>query len=182
MKNSREIMLGVTGSIACYKAADLASKLVQKGHSVHVVMTAAAQKFITPLTFQTITCRRVITEMFSRDYDVEEGHIPLARLCQIILIAPATADIIGKLANGIADDYLTTAVMASKAPVFIAPAMNDVMYGNPILQKNIKTLKAVGYDFIEPEKGRLACGTEGKGRLASVEVILDRVDNIRINN
>ncbi|MBI5359745.1 MAG: phosphopantothenoylcysteine decarboxylase [Planctomycetes bacterium] len=182
MKNSTEILLGVTGSIACYKAADLASKLVQNGYSVHVVMTAAAQKFIAPLTFQTITCRKVITEMFPQDYEVEEGHIPLARLCRLILIAPATANIIGKLANGIADDYLTTAVMASKAPVVIAPAMNDVMYNNPVLQKNIKALKSIGYDFIEPEKGRLACGTEGKGRLASVEVIMDRIDKVRIKN
>lgn len=171
MKN---IILGVTGSIAAYKAADIANTLTKSGHCVHVIMTNAATKFITPLTFQTLTHNKVETDMFEElNYSVV-NHISLAKNADLCLIAPATANVIGKLASGIADDMLTTVVMALDGkPVLIAPAMNTAMYENPINQRNMKILSENGYRFIEPKEALLACGDLGRGALADVDIIIN---------
>lgn len=173
MKN---IILGVTGSIAAYKAADIANTLTKSGIGVHVIMTAAGEKFITPLTLQTLTKNKVYMDMFA-EYDTSEvKHISLAKKADLCLIAPATADIIGKLYSGIADDMLTTVTMAMGGkPVVIAPAMNTAMYLNPITQRNMKMLREYGYEFIEPKESLLACGDLGKGALADVETIINYV-------
>lgn len=171
----RTIVLGVSGGIACYKAAELVRLLVQEGFSVQVVMTRGAMEFVTPLTFQTLSGRPVATETFSLTQESEIGHIRLADQAHLLVIAPATANIIGKIAAGIADDLLTTILMATKARVLIAPSMNVHMFENPILQENIGKLKALGYHFIEPTEGYLACGYEGKGRLPEPEDILEEI-------
>ncbi len=169
------VVVGVTGSIACYKAAEIVSKLVQLGRHVHVVMTRAAQEFVRPLTFETLSGNRVATDMFEPKETYEIEHVALAEKADLLLIAPASANIIGKIASGIADDFLSTLVMAVKCPVLIAPAMNDRMYENAIVQANLKKLAQLGYSFIAPEAGRLACGRSGAGRLASLETILAAV-------
>jgi phosphopantothenoylcysteine decarboxylase/phosphopantothenoylcysteine decarboxylase/phosphopantothenate--cysteine ligase len=164
---SKNIILGVTGSIAAYKAAETASLLTKAGISVHVIMTAAAQKFITPLTFQTLTKNRVYTDMFDEIPHMEVEHISLAKKADAALIAPATANIIGKIASGIADDMLSTVITAfQNKPLIIAPAMNTAMYENPVTKRNIETLTRFGCKFIEPKTARLACGDTGKGALA----------------
>ncbi len=165
------IVLGVTGSIAAYKAVDIANKLTQDGANVDVVMTRSAQEFVTPLTFQTLTRRKVYTSLWDES---NEGvvHIDLAQKADVVLIAPATANIIAKLANGYADDLLTDVVLATRSPVVIAPAMNVNMYENAITQENIQKLKDRGFIFIEPVEGRLACGVYGKGKLAETHHIL----------
>lgn len=170
------VVLGVTGSIAAYKALDIVSKLKKKNIDVNVIETLAATKFVTPLSFQSLSQREVAVEMLEEPKSFEIRHISLAQKADVILIAPSTANIIGKIANGIADDMLTTTVLASKAPVVIAPAMNTFMYENIINQKNMAYLKSIGYGFIEPDSGRLACGTEGKGKLADTETIVDAVE------
>ncbi|MBI5968739.1 MAG: bifunctional phosphopantothenoylcysteine decarboxylase/phosphopantothenate--cysteine ligase CoaBC [Deltaproteobacteria bacterium] len=175
MLKDRKIVLGVTGGIAAYKAAELVRELVRAGAEVHVVMTKSAQAFITPLTFQTLSGNPVATELFSLIEESEIGHISLADRAEILVIAPATANIIGKIASGIADDMLTTIVMATKAPVLIAPAMNVHMWENPICQENIEKLRARGYQFVGPESGELACGYEGKGRLAEIPTIMEEI-------
>ncbi|MDR0851604.1 MAG: phosphopantothenoylcysteine decarboxylase [Clostridiales Family XIII bacterium] len=170
MKN---ILLGVTGSIAVYKAADLANKLTKTGDSVDVVMTKNAQEFVAPLTFETLTKNRVYTDSFEKTGDFDVEHIGLAKKADIVLIAPATANIIGKIASGIADDLLTTIVMAvQNKPIVICPAMNTAMYENKIVQANMLKLKELGYLFIEPRESLLACGDLGKGALAETETIL----------
>jgi phosphopantothenoylcysteine decarboxylase/phosphopantothenoylcysteine decarboxylase/phosphopantothenate--cysteine ligase len=178
-KPVKQILLGVTGSIAAYKACDIASGLVKKGYEVQVVMTEGARQFVTPITFQTLTHRRVYYDMFN-EYDANDvRHISLARACDGVLVAPASANIIGKIANGIADDTLSTVIMAVKdKPILIAPAMNTAMYENPILQENISKLKRCGYMFIEPKEGLLACGDVGKGALAEVSNILETVKKV----
>lgn len=168
------VVLGVTGGIAAYKAAEIVSGLTKAGVDVHVIMTEAAQRFITPLTLQTLSKNPVITNMFAEPKSWEVQHIALADRADAFLIAPASANVIGKMANGIADDMLSTTVMATTAPVIVAPAMNVHMYDNPILQRNCQTLQALGYQFVDSAVGRLACGYEGKGRLAPVEEILER--------
>ncbi|GAB4258613.1 bifunctional phosphopantothenoylcysteine decarboxylase/phosphopantothenate--cysteine ligase CoaBC [Thermincola ferriacetica] len=175
MLQGKCVVLGVTGGIAAYKAADLASRLIKHGAEVHVIMTKAACRFITPLTLQTISRQRVITDMFQEPVSWEVQHIALADKADLMAVVPATANIIGKVANGIADDMLSTTLMATKAPVVFAPAMNVHMYENPIVQGNINKLKQLGYYFIEPATGRLACGYEGKGRLPDVEYIMDKL-------
>ncbi len=173
MKN---IILGVTGSIAAYKAADLAHRLFKEGYEVEVIMTGSATKFITPLTFRSLTHRNVYTEMFCDDFPSDVKHISLAQKAEVVLIAPATANIIGKLAAGIGDDMLTTTILAVRnTPVLIAPAMNTGMWENPIVQENITKLKKYGYQFIEPRESILACATLGKGALAEVEDIMKAV-------
>lgn len=173
MKN---ILLCVTGSIAAYKAAELASRFVKDGYNVDVIMTDSAQEFITPLTFQSLTKNRVYTSMFAEYEPDQVEHISLAKKADLCLVAPATANIIGKIASGIADDMATTVIMALEhAPVFICPAMNTKMYENPIVQKNIKDLEMLGYHFIEPKESRLACGDLGKGALADIEIIVQTV-------
>lgn len=178
MLNGKTVVLGVSGGIAVYKACDLVSKLKKLGLNIHVIMTKGATEFVTPLTFQSLSQNYVVSDMFAepRTWDVE--HISLAKKADLFLIVPATANVIGKIANGISDDMLTTTVMATKAPVLIAPAMNTIMYENPIVQKNIKFLESYGYEFVEPGSGRLACGDIGAGKLADVDDIVERVKNI----
>ncbi|TZE83417.1 bifunctional phosphopantothenoylcysteine decarboxylase/phosphopantothenate--cysteine ligase CoaBC [Calorimonas adulescens] len=173
--NNKNIVLGVTGSIAAYKAADIVSRLKKLKANVNVIMTESATKFISPLTLQILSSNYVAVGMFDEVKSWEIEHISLATKADIFVIAPATANIIGKIANGIADDLLTTTVMATKAPVLIAPAMNVNMYENKITQENINKLKSLGYKFIEPATGILACGVYGKGKLADVDDIISGI-------
>ena len=168
-------MLGVSGGIACYKAVELVRLLVRAGFSVQVVMTRGAMEFVTPLTFQTLSGHPVATETFNLTQESEIGHINLADSADLFVIAPATANIIGKIANGIADDLLTTVVMATQAPVLLAPAMNIHMFENPLVQENLRKLGRVGYHLLEPAEGFLACGYEGKGRLPEPEKIAEEI-------
>lgn len=172
---SKCVVIGVTGGIAVYKALDVISALRKKDIEVHVIMTEGASKFVNPLTFQSISQNMVVTDMFAEPKAWEIQHISLAQKADLMLIAPATANVIGKISNGIADDMLSTTVMATKAKVLIAPAMNTNMYQNPIVQNNISKLKDFGYKFIEPASGRLACGDIGIGKLADVNTIVERV-------
>ena len=173
MNNS---VLGITGSIAAYKAADIANSLTKDGNSVHVIMTKSAEEFITPLTFQTLTKNKVYTAMVEPYIPSEVENISLAQKADLFLVAPASANFLAKAAAGIADDMLTTVFLAvKKIPVLIAPAMNTAMYENPITQRNIQTLSDLGFQFIEPREARLACGDLGKGALADVDVILAKV-------
>ncbi len=173
MLNSKCIILGVSGGIAVYKAVELLRLLTKAEAEVHVIMTRAAQEFVTPLTFQTLSGNPVHTELFNLISEREIGHISLADRAQLFLLAPATANIIGKIAAGIADDMLTTTVMATKAPVLIAPAMNVNMYTNPIYRENEEKLRRFGYRFVAPVSGSLACGWEGEGKLAPPETIFE---------
>ena len=174
---TKNILLCVTGSIAVYKAADLANRMVKEGYNVETIMTHGAREFVAPLTFQTLTGNKVHTEMFDLyDPDHQVEHISLARKADVCIVAPATANIIGKIAAGIADDMVSTVIMAlDHAPVYICPAMNTKMYENPIVQRNIKSLWAMGYRFIEPKESRLACGDIGRGAMADVNVIVNAV-------
>ena len=172
MDRKKEIIIGVTGSIAAYKACDIIRELKKRGHNVTVVMTEEAAEFVTPLLMSEISQNKTYSEMFDPAVDWDIKHISLAQSAALILIAPATANIIAKLACGICDDLLTCTVLASKAPVLVAPAMNDNMYAASVTQENIKKLKARGYKFVGPVKGKLACGTEGVGHIASVEEIV----------
>ena len=178
MLKGKKIVLGVTGGIAAYKAAELVRELVRSGAEVFVVMTRSAQEFITPLTLQTLSGNKVATDLFSLLEESEIGHISLADRADILVIAPATANIIGKIAGGIADDMLSTVVMATQAPVLLAPAMNVHMWENSVTQENIQKLRARGYHFIDPEAGELACGYEGKGRLAEIPAIVEEVQTL----
>ncbi len=168
------IVLGITASIAAYKAADLTSKLAKAGCDLHIVMTRGAAQFITPLTLQTLSRNPVTTDIFDERDDWHPGHIELADNAQLLLIAPATADIIAKLAFGFADTALTAIALATKAPLLIAPAMNGKMWLHPATQENVARLRARGAEFIGPEEGLLACGYEGIGRLWPVDDIVDR--------
>lgn len=178
MLNNKNIVLGVCGGIAAYKACDLTSRLKKLNANIDVIMTKSAAEFVTQLTFQSLSLNQVITDMFDKPKYYEIEHISLAKKADIIVIAPATANIIGKLANGIADDMLTTTIMASKAIKLIAPAMNTNMYENPIVQRNIDTLKQLGYYLMEPGVGRLACGDIGKGKMAEPELIEDKIKEL----
>jgi phosphopantothenoylcysteine decarboxylase / phosphopantothenate---cysteine ligase len=173
MLKGKVIVLGVTGGIAVYKAVELLRLLTRAGATVHVVMTRGATEFVTPLTFQTLSGNPVHQELFNLISEQEIGHISLAERADLFLIAPATANFVGKVASGIADDLLTTTVMATRAPVLIAPAMNVNMYHNPIYQENEARLKGHGYLFVPPACGMLACGYEGEGKLPAPEVILE---------
>ena len=172
------IVLGVTGSISAYKAADIANRLHKDGHDVHVVMTEGGSQFITPLTLQTLSKNKVHIGEFEEYEPTVVKHIDLAGNADLVLIAPATANVIGKIAGGIADDLLTAVVIAAykQAPIYIAPAMNTNMYEKPIVQENIEKLRGLGYHFIEPKESHLACGTTGKGALADVDTIIDTVE------
>ena len=177
MLEGKTIILGVTGGIAVYKAVELLRLLVKAGAEVHVIMTKAATEFVTQLTFQTLSGNPVHTELFNLITEQEIGHISLADRADLLIIAPATANFVGKLANGIADDLLTTTAMATKAPVLIAPAMNVNMYENPIYQENESKLKRHGYLLAEPATGWLACGWEGKGKLQEPAFIVEEALN-----
>ncbi len=172
----RRVIICVTGGIAAYKVAGLVSSLRAREAEVRVVMTETATWFVTPTTFATLTGREVHTEMFSPHLKDEMQHISLQEFGEVLLVAPATANTIGKVAHGIADNLVTTAIMAAKCPVIFAPAMNDQMWCNPIVQENIATLKRHGYGFVMPEAGRLACGAEGTGRLAAEEHLLAAIE------
>ena len=173
MLDNKNIIIGVTGGIAIYKTLDLISKLKKENANVEVIMTKAATEFITPLTFQTMSQNRVHFDMFGLVNEMEVEHISLAKKADVILVAPATANTIGKIANGIADNLLTTVIMATSKKVVFAPAMNTQMYKNPILQNNISRLRELGYEFINPGEGRLACGDEGTGKMAEPLQIIE---------
>ena len=175
MVNGKTIVLGVTGSIAAYKIANLASMLVKMHATVHVIMTKNACNFITPTTFETITGNKCLVDTFDRNFEFQVEHVALAKRADLFLVAPASANIIGKIASGICDDMLTTTIFATKAPKLIAPAMNTNMWENPILQDNLKKLEHYGYQIIQPASGRLACGDTGSGKLPSEETLLQHI-------
>ena len=175
MLTGKTIVLGVTGGIAAYKSANLASMLVKLNADVHVIMTHNATHFITPMTFETLTNNKCIVDTFDRNFSFDVKHISLAKRGDLFVVAPCTANVIGKLAHGICDDMLTTTMLATKAPKLIAPAMNTGMWENPILQDNLLKLKGYGYHIIDPIIGRLACGDTGTGKMNSEEVIVEHI-------
>ncbi|MDD4168753.1 MAG: bifunctional phosphopantothenoylcysteine decarboxylase/phosphopantothenate--cysteine ligase CoaBC [Desulfotomaculaceae bacterium] len=181
MLTGKNITIGVTGGIAVYKAAQLVSNLAVSGAAVRVMMTESAREFVTPLTFQTLSGRQVYTDLFARPAGGAVQHIDLAASSDLVLLAPATANIIGKIACGIADDLISTVVMATSCPIIICPAMNVNMYNNRVVQRNLASLRGLGYHFVEPGVGRLACGAEGRGRLADLELIMDKINFILAN-
>jgi len=185
MSVAKKIILGVTGSIAAHKAADLASLLTKQKCDVHTVMTADAQRFITPLPFKTLTRNPVVTDLYDEDEDWKPAHIELADVADLLLIAPATANVMAKLAHGIADDALSCIALAlnPRAKLLIAPAMNGKMWLHAATQENVKTLKKRGVEFIGPDEGMLSCGYEGVGRLWPVEKIVERaLKQLKIRN
>lgn len=175
MLTGKTVVLGVTGSIAAYKIANLASMLVKLHADVHVIMTQNATNFINPITFETLTSNKCLVDTFDRNFQFNVEHVALAKRADIFMVAPASANVIGKIANGIADDMLTTTIMACKAPKYIAPAMNTNMFENAIVQDNIEKLKRFGYGIIVPATGYLACGDTGTGKLPSEEVLLSYI-------
>lgn len=175
MLTNKTVLLGVTGGIAAYKMADVASSLVKLGANVHVIMTKNATNFINPITFETLTSHKCIIDTFDRNFDFKVEHISLAKAADVVLIAPATADVIGKIANGIADDMLTTTVMACKCPIMLSPSMNTNMYENPIVMDNMDKLRQYGYQLIEPASGHLACGDSGKGKLPAPATLVEHI-------
>ena len=175
MLKGKRVVLGVTGSIAAYKIANLASALVKLRADVHVIMTKNATNFINPITFETLTKNKCIVETFDRNFVHEVEHVSLADSADIMMIAPASANIIAKMANGIADDMLSTTYLAMRCPVIVAPAMNVNMYNNPIVQDNIEKLKKYNNIVIEPNEGYLACGYTGKGKMPEPEELLSYI-------
>ena len=175
MLTNKTLVLGVTGSIAAYKMANVASMLIKLHADVHVIMTQNATNFINPITFETLTGNKCLVDTFDRNFEFNVEHVSLAKKADLFLIAPASANIIGKVANGIADDMLSTTVMAAKCPVLLAPAMNTNMYTNPIVQDNIKKLTSYGMTIIEPATGILACRDTGKGKLPSEDVLIEYI-------
>jgi len=177
--NGLKVLLGVSGGVAVYKAVDLASKLTAAGAVVDTVMTENACRFVLPKSFEAVTGRPVFTSMWENVQDFEIGHISLAESCQFAIVVPATANIIGKMANGICDDLLTTTLCACwQKKILLAPAMNEKMWTNPAVQKNVETLKKMGVEIIGPEKGRLACGTTGVGRMTEPADIIKHFEQI----
>lgn len=175
MLNGKTIVLGVTGSIAAYKIANLASMLVKQHATVHVIMTKNACNFITPTTFETLTGNKCLIDTFDRNFEFQVEHVALAKRTDVFLVAPASANVIGKLASGICDDMLTTTIFATKAPKLISPAMNTNMWENPILQDNLRKLERFGYEVIQPAAGRLACGDTGSGKMPSEETLMEHI-------
>ena len=175
MLKGKTVVLGVTGSIAAYKMANVASMLVKMHADVHVIMTQNACQFITPVTFETLTGNKCMVDTFDRNFQFHVAHISIAKKADVVLVAPASANVIGKLANGIADDMLTTTVMACTCKIIVAPAMNTNMYHNPILQDNLKKLAGYGYEIIAPAKGMLACRDEGDGKMPSEDVLVNYI-------
>jgi phosphopantothenoylcysteine decarboxylase/phosphopantothenate--cysteine ligase len=178
MLKGKRVVVGITGGIAAYKAAEFVRLLVKEEVDVHVVMTENAQKFIAPLTFQTLSGNPVVSDPFALLEDATIGHIALADLAELVVILPATANIIGKIAHGIADDFLSTMVMATKAPVLFVPSMNVNMWENKALQKNIQTLLEMGYPLLEPGEGELACHWYGKGRLPELNEVVEKMEDV----
>ena len=177
MLNGKKIVLGVTGGIAAYKCVDLASRLRKKGAEVHVILTRGAQNFVTETAMREISGNPVITSMWGEIHNYDVEHIALATLADVVLIAPATANVLAKAAAGIADDMLTTTVLATRAPIFFAPAMNSNMYENPVTQQNITTLQQRGWQLIPPASGHLACGTSGIGRMPEPAELVEVLEN-----
>ncbi len=175
MLKGKTVVLGVTGSIAAYKIANLASALKKKSCNVHVIMTKNATNFINPITFETLTGNKCLVDTFDRNFEFSVEHVSLAKQADLFMVAPASANIIGKIAGGIADDMLSTTIMAAKCPKIIAPAMNTNMFENPIVQDNIERLKTYGYEIIEPASGYLACGDTGKGKMPEPEELLSHI-------
>lgn len=171
MLKEKTVILGVTGSIAAYKIANLASSLKKQGCQVHVIMTKNACEFISPITFETLTGNRCLTDTFDRNFEFNVAHVALAQKADLILIAPATANVMAKMACGIADDMLTTTVLAARCPKLVSPAMNTAMYENPVTQDNLKKLESYGFEIIEPATGMLACNDEGKGKMPEPEIL-----------
>jgi len=176
MFTNRTIVLGVTGSIAAYKIASLASMLVKQHASVHVIMTQNATNFINPITFETLTGHKCLVDTFDRNFEFQVEHVSLAKQADLILVAPASANVIGKMAHGIADDMLTTTLLACKAPILVSPAMNTNMYENPIVQDNLRILEKYGMKVIDPASGYLACGDTGAGKMPEPETLFARIE------
>ena len=175
MLKDKNILLGVTGGIAAYKIANLASMLKKQGANVKVIMTENACQFITPMTFETLTAQKVYTDTFDRNFEFKVDHIELGKWADVFLIAPATANVIGKLANGIADDMLTTTVLAMRCPILVSPAMNTAMFENKVVKHNIMKLRTYGMDIIMPASGHLACGDTGAGKMPEPEMLLEYI-------
>ena len=173
--DKKTVLLGVTGGIAAYKMANVASSLVKMGYNVHVIMTENATNFITPITFETLTNNKCIIDTFDRNFEFKVEHIALAKQADVVLVAPATANVIGKMANGIADDMLTTTILACKCKKIIAPAMNTNMYENPIVRDNIAKLMMYGFEIIPAASGYLACGDSGKGKLPDENILIEYI-------
>jgi phosphopantothenoylcysteine decarboxylase/phosphopantothenate--cysteine ligase len=173
-----KVILGITGSIAAFKGAALASLLVKAGHDVHAVLTQNACEFITPLTFQALTSNPVSVDMFAESANYDPSHVALARDASLLVIAPASADIIAKMATGLADDMLSTTYLSVSCPVLVAPAMHAAMYLHPAVQENLKLLKSRGTHFVGPEEGRLASGDTGRGRMSEPEKIAGEVEKL----
>ena len=173
--SGKTVLLGITGGIAAYKMANVASALRKTGAEVHCILTQNATQFITPLTFETLTNNRCIVDTFDRNFQYDVAHVSLAKKADVILIAPATANVIAKLAHGLADDMLTTTVLASRCPKLIAPAMNTAMLENPATQENLATLRRYGFTVIEPATGMLACKDVGSGKLPEPEVLCEEI-------
>ena len=176
MLKGKTVVLGVTGSIAAYKIASLASMLVKKQVNVHVIMTHNATNFINPITFETLTGHKCLVDTFDRNFEFQVEHVSLAKQADVVMIAPASANVIGKLAHGIADDMLTTTLLACRCPKFISPAMNTAMYENPMVQDNLKILKKYGYKVITPASGYLACGDTGSGKMPEPEILFQYIE------
>lgn len=176
MLKNKTVLLGVTGSIAAYKIASLASMLVKQHANVHVIMTKNATNFINPITFETLTGNKCLVDTFDRNFEFQVEHVSLAKQADIALVAPASANVIGKMAHGIADDMLTTTLLACKAPILVSPAMNTNMYENPIVQDNIRTLEAYGMKIITPASGYLACGDTGAGKMPEPETLFAHIE------
>jgi phosphopantothenoylcysteine decarboxylase/phosphopantothenate--cysteine ligase len=174
----RRIVLGITGSIAAYKACELVRRLAEAGADTKVIMTRNATRFVGEAAMLSLSGNPVVTDMFSLHAEALPEHISLSRWAQLILIAPATANIIGKAAAGIADDLLSTTILSARCKILFAPAMNSAMYQNPIVQSNITKLQALGYEFVDPDVGPLACGDEGLGRLADISKIIEKAKSI----
>lgn len=175
MLKDKNILLGVTGGIAAYKIANLASMLKKQGANVKVIMTENACQFITPMTFETLTAQKVYTDTFDRNFEFKVDHIELGKWADVFLIAPATANVIGKLANGIADDMLTTTALAMRCPILVSPAMNTAMFENKVVKHNIMKLRTYGMDIIMPASGHLACGDTGAGKMPEPEMLLEYI-------
>jgi len=174
----KNIVLGITGGIAAYKGADIASKLFQAGAKVQVVMTKSATEFVSPLTFRALTRNAVLTDLFASPAENRITHVALGEAADVVVIAPATANVIAKIAAGIADDFITCTVLATKAPIVVAPAMHANMYENPITQENLARLKTRGFIIVDPEYGTLASGGVGPGRLAEVSKIIETIKKV----